>query len=96
MPSPAHADCPRCARTVPVDRPWRGWVVVRGLWAFAVLVMMATAPAIAADALFLTPLAILLLGAGGFIIDRSREPARCRRCRYPLERRSETRRAPAR
>jgi len=80
-----RAHCPRCEREVKVLRPWRGWMAVRGVWYAGTGVLMAATPAIAAEMLFLTPLAIAFLGMGAFVIERSKEPPRCRRCLLALE-----------
>lgn len=61
-------------------RPWIGWKVFRALWFAAIPVIVLCAPAIAADACFLTPMAAILLVGGGPLARASRAPATCKRC----------------
>ena len=82
---PSHAHCPRCDQVRRLDIPSRGWVVYKWIWVVVTFGMAVWAMAISADALFLTPLALMILFGGGFIFDRAAEPARCFYCRYPLE-----------
>lgn len=82
---PWFAQCRRCAREVRVNKPSRFWNVAKYTWYVVTGILMALTPIIAAEATVLTPLAVMFLGAGGYVIDKSKEPPRCRRCLLALE-----------
>ncbi|MEO0324402.1 MAG: hypothetical protein AAF447_15685 [Myxococcota bacterium] len=90
---PHRGDCTRCEREVQVLRPWQGYKVLRVVWYATLPVFVIFAPVFAADACFLTPLALLILIGGGPLGRAARAPSTCRRCGAVMP---ETRPAPPR
>lgn len=76
--------CVRCDREVDVEVPWVGWQYAKRVWVVSVVFMAIITPVIAADALFLSPLALAFLMGGGALNERAEEVPRCRRCQREI------------
>ena len=79
-----RAHCPRCDESVEVERAHPIWKQLKiGWWVGAVIIGFLT-PVIAADVLFMSPMAIAFLLGGSTIMRHAKEAPSCRRCQLAL------------
>jgi hypothetical protein len=80
-----RADCPRCKKSVEVDRAHPIWKRLKTGWWIGTGTIAVLAPVIAADVFILSPLAIAFLLGGSTITRQAKQAPSCRRCQLALE-----------
>ena len=79
-----RADCPRCERSVEVERAHPIWKRLKvGWWIGTALIAVAT-PIIAADVFLMSRMAIAFLLGGSTIMRYAKQAPSCRRCQLVL------------
>lgn len=79
-----RANCPRCKKSVEVERSHPIWRRLKiGWWVGAAVIAVLT-PVIAADVFVLSPMAIAFLLSGSTIMRYAKQPPSCRRCQLEL------------
>jgi hypothetical protein len=73
----AHA---RCAREVPVLRPWPGFAWLKRVWYLGLLGVLALMPIIMSEITLLLPMAMAFALAGGPVLALSSQRTTCRDC----------------
>lgn len=80
-----RADCPRCKKSVEVDRAHPVWKRLKVVWWMGTAGIAVLAPVIAADVFIMSPMAIAFLMGGSTIMRYAKQPPSCRRCQLALK-----------
>jgi hypothetical protein len=77
--------CGRCARDVPLLRPWPGFRWLKRVWFAGLLVVLALMPIILSEITVLLPMAMVFAVAGGPVLALAAQPTTCRECGATVE-----------
>jgi hypothetical protein len=72
--------CSRCAREVPLMRPWPGFRWLKRAWYAGLLVVLALMPIILSEITVLLPMAMIFAVAGGPVLSLAAQPVTCKTC----------------